>query len=304
LGSGRSKESEVDMNRIVLRILGFLIVVVIVIFGAVGVPRSQDGPGNLSKIQTASLSEYGIEIVEPSKASFAALMSKHLEKTSRADIGGLKNYSVFVVNDSEKSIAALNVKWELVQRDGRKIAHYRAFGGGLKIVLGTGSAQLSKALGPNDNHLVSLLNTSNSLDGNFRFNMGDGIDIARQLSENVEMTISVDGVLFVDGTFVGPDTRGFFERLKAEIEARTEVLEEFARALNGDSEAMKRIEMLAESDSENNQTSSGKDYSEYQLEKERLIRATLAMRKRWGDKIMLDRINAELGKPRINLRKP
>ncbi|HXG65591.1 MAG TPA: hypothetical protein VNO70_10820 [Blastocatellia bacterium] len=292
------------MIKIGFSVLGILTVGVVMIFMTGVVLRSKDRPGNLSKIQTVGLSEYGIEIVGPTEAAFTTLMSKQLQKTSRMDIDTLKSSSAFVINNSGQSIAALKVKWELLQRDGRRIVHYQSFSGGLRVISDAGSAHLSEEIALKDHRLVSLLVIPNGPDGSFRVNLGGGgVDKARQLSESVKVTISVDGVLFGDGTFVGPDTGDFFESLKAEIEARTDVLEEFARALNGDSEAMKRIKMVAKGDHERIQMSSGKAHPKGQLERERLARVTLAIRKNLGDKAVLERINAELSKPRINLRK-
>jgi len=55
-----------------------------------------------------------------------------------------------------------------------------------------------------------------------------GVDKARQLSESVKVIVSIDGVLFADGTFVGPDSQGYFGSLKAEIDARRDLVEEIA----------------------------------------------------------------------------
>jgi hypothetical protein len=169
---------------------------------------------------------------------------------------------------------------------------------------GAGVAHFKEETASNSQRMVYLLDVSNSPNRVLRVNLGGGgVDKARQLSESVKVRVSVDGVLFVDGTFVGPDTRNYFDSLKAEIEARNEMFEEITRALNGDAEAMKRIEALARGDREAIQRFGGKEHAGGQLEMKRLAGATLAIRKDLGDKAVLERINAELSKPRITLRK-
>jgi hypothetical protein len=290
------------MMKTALRVFGVLTAVAIVFLVIGGVYRTKGSP---SKIQTLGLSEHGIEIIGPSEAAFDVLMSKQLQRINGADVNALKNSSVFVVNKSPQAIAALSVRWELLQRDGQSIVHIVKYSGGLKVVSDAGPAHFSEDIAPNAHRLVSLLEDPNSSNKGFRVNMaGGGIDKARQLSESVKVTVSVDGVLFVDGRFVGPDTRDFFGSLKAEIEARNEVFAEIARALNGDSEAMKRLERLAGGDSESMQMSGDRnDSSDGQSVKVRLARNTLAIRKDLGDQTVLKRINAELNKPRIELRK-
>ena len=39
------------------------------------------------------------------------------------------------------------------------------------------------------------------------------------------MTVTLDGVFFDDGTFIGPDTNDFFAKVKAQMDVRHEVLQ-------------------------------------------------------------------------------
>lgn len=288
-----------------VRVFGILGAVAIVFLVIGGITRTKGKALKPSKVHTVGLPEHGIEIIGPDEADFGVLMSKESLRIRGADVDAVKLSSVFVVNNSSKSMAALSVKWELAQADGRSIVHLLNYDGGLKVLSDSGPAHFAENIKPNAHRLVSLLEVATPPNKRFRVNMGGGsVDKAHQLSESVKITVSVDGVLFVDGTFVGPDTRGFFQSLKAQVEARSEVLTDIARALNGDSQAMNRVEMLARDDSEGVQISSArKDVSSDQMLKQQLARTTLALRKELGEKVMLERINAELSKPRIELRK-
>ena len=293
------------MFKIGLRVFGVLAAIVIVFLVIGGISRTRSRAHRLSKIQTIGLPESGIEIVGPADEAFDALMSKQAQASPRSDLGALNASSVFVTNTSAQSVAALSVRWELLQGDGRTIVHVVTYSGGLRVVTNGGPPHLSEQIAPNARHFASLLDGSAPSNRAFRINMGGGgIDKARQLSESVKVTVSVDGVLFADGRFVGPDASNYFESLKSEIEARSEAYAEIARALSGDSEAMKRVEMLGRGNGEGVQLSTdGKGTPDVQLFKEQLARNTLAFRTKLGDKTMLERINAELNKPRIELRK-
>jgi hypothetical protein len=256
----------------------------------------------LPNMETRSLSEHGIEIISPGHPTYSALMTDRLQKIPNVDIETFKRSSVFIDNGSGRSIAALTVKWELLQPDGKSFVFSRGRGGALGVVSDGQSAHLMEDIAPKGNRLFSLLGFSD--DAHPRFNLrGNRGDIARQLSESVKVTISVDGVLFADGAFVGPDTNKNFEKYKAEAEAWTTMLTEVAEGLNGNEEAMRRIELLAEGKLKGTKLPSGEDASQYQMMMQGYARRILSIRARSGDKAVLDGINAELSKPRISFRK-
>lgn len=47
-----------------------------------------------------------------------------------------------------------------------------------------------------------------------------------------DITVSIDGAFFDDGTFAGPDTSGFFAHVKAQIDAKRDLLNEVAIGLS------------------------------------------------------------------------
>jgi hypothetical protein len=286
------------------RVIGLFAVLgvgVIVILMIGGVPRSKGGQSN---IHTVNFREHGIEIVGPNEPAFATLMSEQLRKTNVLDVGALRRSSVFVVNRSGQSIAALSVNWELLLPDGRIVSHGTGHKSGLVVVSDGNSPQLMADIAPNGNRLFSLLDSSNDPLGRSgsRTGGGGGVDKARQLAESVKVTISVDGVLFADGTFSGPDTNNFFGALKAEIDARRDVIEEMAKVLNGDGEALKRVELLA-SGRLNGIPAPGGNDSYYDALKQTQASIMIRTRKKFGDKALSEVIEAEVSNPRINLRK-
>ena len=294
------------MIKIGLSVFGILGVAVIMFFVIAGIPHSNSRISGFSKIEAVGLPKHGIVLITPSEAAFNPLMSRYLQKSSGFDVGAAKSSSVFVVNKSGRAIAALIVKWELLQQDGQSISHIKAHASNLQAVSDGGPAQLMEDIARDDNQFFSLLDLPNSSDKGIgaRTGGGRGIDKARQFSESTKVTISVDGVLFVDGTFVGPDTRGYFQTLKAEIEARRDLFEEVARGLAGDSEAMKRVELLANRKSNGRESAADRQQSTYyDMLQQTTASVIMARRERFGDKAVLESMNAELSKPRVNLRK-
>jgi len=54
-----------------------------------------------------------------------------------------------------------------------------------------------------------------------------------------EVTVSIDGAFFEDGTFVGPNTTNFFEQTKAVIDARRDLLNEIGNGLSNNTLTVK-----------------------------------------------------------------
>src|SRR5215831_7363251 len=54
----------------------------------------------------------------------------------------------------------------------------------------------------------------------------------QQLSVSSKISVSIDGAVFEDGSFVGPDETGFFSRLQSEIKAKHDLFQEFQDMLN------------------------------------------------------------------------
>lgn len=51
------------------------------------------------------------------------------------------------------------------------------------------------------------------------------------------MTVIADGIFFDDGTFIGPDTTDFFTEVKAQMDARRELLSEIRDELKAGKKA-------------------------------------------------------------------
>ena len=228
-----------------------LIVLGMLAFGAViatvmGVSsKGRDHRSRLPTIETVGLPEHQIVLIGPTDQSFSNLLSQHLAKSGASKVDQMAQYSVFVENRSQRSIAGLSTKWEVLNSDGRSLTRDSTFLAGLRVIANGEFAQLEEGLAIGSYRLISAAGVDDP-SGRIRISTGGGKGggLLQRVKERVKVTVWLDGVLFVDGTYVGPDTLGFFERAKTNIESMRDVLEETRRALNGDAEASKQIALL------------------------------------------------------------
>jgi hypothetical protein len=212
-------------------------------------PGSNQPVTNVS-LQIKDLPEHGLSLVGPSDASFDALARALMQGRAGASVEALKPFSVFVKNTGKRAVIAYSVKWELTKADGRvatKSMNYVtpwAFAGLEK------SARQGHIIAPNSAHFVSLVIDSGT--GSQSVNFDDvsnatGVSLFKdndpfrqsqraraqtaqldklntELARSTAIKVSLDGAFFDDGTFVGPDTSGFFDKVKALRDAKQDLL--------------------------------------------------------------------------------
>jgi hypothetical protein len=66
-----------------------------------------------------------------------------------------------------------------------------------------------------------------------------------QIATSEKWTVEVDGVLFSDGVFVGPDTRMWFDTFEAQNRAATDLIAELNRKLDDGEDAFAHAEQCA-----------------------------------------------------------
>jgi hypothetical protein len=70
-------------------------------------------------------------------------------------------------------------------------------------------------------------------------------NIKAQLARNDRWSVDVDGVLFSDGVFAGPDTFLWFDHFEAEVRAARDLIAELNRMLDNGEDALARAEQCA-----------------------------------------------------------
>jgi hypothetical protein len=272
------------------------------------IPRSQGEQIATSerKLEVVGLSAYGVEIVGSKDPTFSKL------NPAKQSVGQSLT-SVLVVNNSEQAIASCTVRWEILLRSGQTRSHFRTKTGSLDTVLEGGRVRLAEGIASRGTIPFSVtdspsLESQESSGVNFRTG-GGGAKITDLLSDSVKVTISVDGVLFVDGTFAGPDINNYFERSRGQLVAKRELAAEILQLISGGAgpeEITSHLKKVGAYQANDDQIPPGED-SQYALgkwmQKSTYARLLLLLDKEKGHQAVLDRVKAELDKPQITLRK-
>lgn len=226
------------------------------------------------QINTKSLPEDGLIIIAPSDPAFNAEVSSMLQG-KQAEllpfIEAAKPFSVFVKNISSQEVVGCTIKWEIFNEDGTVITIPQSYS----------TPGVLMGMKPLDESMADHMSLIN-LNGSFYFTLDQSVKgfIEGQMSPQIRsaatsngvreemqryitelqakyqkqlqsvsaITVSIDGIFFRDGTFVGPDTTQYFTGMKAQIDARRELAESLRqdiRAQKSSSEMFSRIESLS-----------------------------------------------------------
>lgn len=211
------------------------------------------------QVNVQDLPRHGLSIISSLDPSFDRGVSAILKGKSDTLVGALKPFSVLVKNTGTKAVVAYQLKWEMVKPDGSVSVRYT--GGSNPRALMDGGApgfeELSTtsgfAIAPSSTRFASLIARLDDSEGGIAAFAGSSdktgtasleqavrdknlepmrATMAAELLGHKSVTVSIDGAFFEDGTFVGPDTGHFFDQVKAGIDAKRDLLEEIAFAVN------------------------------------------------------------------------
>ncbi|MFL6215814.1 MAG: hypothetical protein ACJ74J_18165 [Blastocatellia bacterium] len=209
------------------------------------------------QVQVKDLPEEGVEIIAPSDPSFDLRAASFL-KGPDAFIDRVKSFSVIVENTGQRAIVGSRLVWEVVKFDGTIYRHYvgsanpRIFLGGDQTIQTT----LGAAIPPHSTRFISLVGAAaegeqvdlDTIELTFQgsqdelkqfkqsLNQGDREEafnksfIAKLRTEATSIAVSIDGVFFEDGTFVGENKTGLFEEVKAYVDAEFDLVAEISAA--------------------------------------------------------------------------
>jgi hypothetical protein len=227
-----------------------LIIVSAIILTA-GLVLSRSARAKNMKVHKKDLPEHGLVIIGPSDPSFDALLAAHLKGEPSEVIDNLKPFSFFVENRSNQMVVAYTVQWCFTKVDGTNDCYVKALTNPRALMDGDNLSdemvERSEKIKPHSTRYFSLI----SLDGTGSLSvpaspaeveqLRQGIRpdkgallrrYSAELSKYSDITFTIDGAFFDDGTFVGPDVTGFFEETKAQITAQYDVLNEIAQGVS------------------------------------------------------------------------
>jgi hypothetical protein len=234
----------------------------------------------------------------------------------------VKQFSIFISNMSDRAIAAYAVKWEFLQSNGKIISDKREY-----FQLKPTSSDTNPALRPHSSRLISLINgvvvnrypaklitDFPQFPENERPEIKDALineisELNKKLVKSVGWSVTLDGVLFTDGTFVGPDTIGYFDRIKARSDARQDILQEISDIVAQANESSAQAYTNAFRHAEEVLGSGVPRFSGfnttdfYKRSKAQTAQEILTRRNKLGDQEAIDFVKNELSKPRMRLIK-
>ena len=203
------------------------------------------------KVHKKDLPEHSLTIIGPSDPYFDALLSAHLKGEPNEVIDRLKPFSFFVENKSKQTVVAYMVQWCFTTPDGitqcyrQSLSNPRALMDGDNLSedmmkqsgrIKPGATRFFSLVAPDGSGGFSVPARPEELEQLKRGALPDRDTLfqrySAELSKYSDLTVSIDGAFFDDGTFVGPDTAGFFDETKAQISAKYDLLNEIARGLS------------------------------------------------------------------------
>jgi len=192
------------------------------------------------------LSQHGLVLVRHTEPEFQRLKSM----LTNGAIDETQQPYVFGKNLNSKRVIAYTLKWELTKDDGRIISKTR-MNCREDILLGNEppndspdmtllrpqKARVFSLFAYADGFEVSLSNTSNSVaDAEKGENLSQALNMTgilasktSELAHTTAITVSVDAALFDDGTFVGPNTTHYFERLQAQLGSKQDLVRQLMK---------------------------------------------------------------------------
>jgi hypothetical protein len=185
----------------------------------------------------------GIRILTSADPEFEAVGGNYFASKSSNSNESLKPFSVFIENIGTRTIVAYMLVWQMVKIDGQVLTNTTSYSEP-GILMGneipndprfkhtqaiepgavrcfTWSAQVSPEGG-------QPLGGSNTMPLDQIKRVRD--QLTDELSQASDLTVSLDGVFFDDGEFVGPNATGFFERIQAMVKAKRDLRRDIALA--------------------------------------------------------------------------
>jgi hypothetical protein len=236
-----------------------IIVVLIVLILSVGFSRYNEKDMKEVQLSIAnSTQKYNINVIGTSDPSFDSLLNEYTDNVSRNAplILAARPLALFIKNDSDHDVIGISLRWKFSKFNGevREVPQFQINPGaliGLKprdpFMIGKTSL-INRGTVQFFSYFVSSVQQEIKFENMRKRNpnisyrrettLGD-IDLmgkdtivqkGKLLDQISTVTVSLDGVFFENGIFVGRDENLFFDFMRGQIEARKDLLKKIADA--------------------------------------------------------------------------
>jgi hypothetical protein len=235
-------------------------------------------------LNVKDLPEHGLALIPSSDPLFSELTTSSRQAPD-ASMDALRPFSVLLKNVGNKTVVAYQLKWELTQPDGRTLTHSQGFTdleklktindirlsrltdktvesgsdniiypGSILFCSPAGITDISRSAAGSNGNLIIFSRPPKTETGKGNRQVSQEHPetklsrLAAQLSEASSITVTLDGALFDDGTFVGPDSTNFFSWITSRLNAKLDLLQE-VQGLQRDksaNEAVAHLKMIAD----------------------------------------------------------
>jgi len=266
---------------------------------------------SMMDVRIKDFPERGISLIGPSSPSFAK-MAAQVVKTDEGLVSELFPYSVFLQNTSNRAVVGYRITWECVDKKGETtlqdvsniLSHI--FLHGSEVERNKAMAGDARVMRPNSTWFISLDRPEERVEGTRPGKMEESIltsQIQLISKEFSKVTISVDGLFFEDGTFLGADA--FFTEVESLMDARRELLSEVESAHRSGATAediLSKLERIA--NQEMPEFSESPSRSEY-MNSFRILFAKdiVGMKTVFGSDKAIEDAREQLSKPWVQLRR-
>jgi hypothetical protein len=257
------------------------------------------------KYSIEDLSKHGVSLWAPSDPA----LSKELKP--------IDPYSVFLRNTGSRPIVGYSIKWECFDGKNesatRNTFYDRHLRSNLGVVFMYGEEterkaildRLEEVIWPNSTWLISYDLPARPIGPATKEDSPEINEaaVAEMRAACPEMTITLDGVFFDDGRFVGPDTIGFFNYVETHVAMRREMFQKVLTELKSGktpTAVFRGLEQIVNSESTEPTGESGISRTEF---RKLFARDVLGMKNTWGEEKAIEKIQLQLSKPWLKPRK-
>jgi hypothetical protein len=276
-------------------------------------------------IRVTDLSDQGVRLIGPGDPLYQDTVAAFEPTQSNPIVERLLPYWVFLKNTGSRDVVAYRVRWEWIEPDGSLVirdderinfgaltsdpgfinAGYSVARDAIRLITpftSSGEGEMSGGIsaiagGTKDpTRIGEILQAAKSVDSFLDF-------IVSELMKCTQMRASLDGVVFDDGVFAGPDNTQFFAAVKASVDARRGLLNQIKLGRERGHLTSRILEGVAEVAVTPNVTTlkTGADY--YSFYKKSVAEQIMHIRRAVGDERAIDEALRPLSRPWIRVRR-
>ncbi len=166
-------------------------------------------------VSVRDLADYGVTLIGPGSPEFASSLSRTATAEKRSILEPLLPFSVVLVNKSNQTILAHTLRWVCTAPDGRRT--YGTYTGAADVMTFTKGPRVP----PGSATLVTPISSGDVRAHPARAQAVQNAE--RRLRSQKEIVIVLDGVLFEDGRFAGPNETKIRDHHEGQVAASQEI---------------------------------------------------------------------------------